>query len=313
MACANPEFKIKSSHYSNINYKIPCRRCINCRIDRQNMWVDRCTYEFKKRISGAFVTFTYDDEHLYNELLVKGNDEKIRASLKIDHARKFIERIRKYIENHEEIQNILCQKDFTYCGVGEYGNNGEIFDRPHFHILFFGLDFKYCESLFKKEWQKGFIDSLPILNGGIRYVLKYMDKQIIGKQDIWENYKRWRLEEPKQFQSKGLGSELYYKNYNNAQKNNGTIKNGMKKIMIPTYYKNKMGIRTSEIENNKEAVRKIYEYERIKEPKIFTKNYERDKERLQTKLEEINKRKCRNLYQMKINMGEPVFNIYNLV
>ncbi len=244
MACANDKFYIKDTHYKNINYKIPCRWCINCRVDRRNEWKARAEYEFKKHISGAFVTFTYNEMFIP---LVKGNDGKIRATIKKKDAQDFIERLRKKIQ--KEPENILRQKNFTYLGVSEYGENGKIFDRPHYHILFFGLDYLYNKQLFLEEWKNGFIDSIPILNGGINYVLKYMDKQIMGKQARFENYGRYRLEEPKQFQSKGFGNELYYNNTKNIQENNGKIKSGMKYIQVPQYYKNKMKIIVNQRQN----------------------------------------------------------------
>lgn len=264
MSCANENFYIKDTHFWNVNYKIPCRWCVNCRVDRKKQWIERCNYEFKNKVSGAFVTFTYSDEYLP---LVKGNDERIRATLRINDARKFIERLRKYIENHETENNILRQKEFTYLGIGEYGLNGEIFDRPHFHILFFGLDFYYNKKLFEQEWKMGLIDSLPILQGGIAYVLKYIDKQVMGKEARYNNYYRWGLEAPKQFNSKGLGSNLYLDEFENAQRNNGVIKYGMKEIIVPQYYKNKTLMKIDNKKNIKKTVENLKKYDRnIKEP-----------------------------------------------
>ena len=315
MACANSNFYIKSTHYKNISYKIPCRQCINCRVDRRKMWKERCEYEFKKHITGAFVTFTYDEPHLYNECLVKGNDGKIRATTRIEHARKLIEAIRQDMKRNN-INNVLMQQDFTYLGVSEYGTNGEIFDRPHYHILFFGLDFNQCKKLFMKYWDKGFIDSLPILKGGINYVLKYMDKQIMGTEAQFDAYKRYRLEPPKQIQSKGLGAELYYNNYKNAKKNNGKIKSGQRYIYIPGYYKNKMGLRSSEIKTNTETTENLKNYNiKIENPNKYIFNiyeYEKAEKKLKNKTEEIQQKKCRNLYNKAIGEGEPVHNIYNL-
>ena len=64
----------------------------------------------------------------------------------------------------------------------------------------------------------------------------------MGKQAKWENYYRYNLEPPKQFQSKGLGYKLYENNIDKARKNNGKIPNGIKEINIPNYYRNKYKI-----------------------------------------------------------------------
>ncbi len=309
MACANKNFYIKDTHYNNINYKIPCRYCMNCRIDRRRQWKDRAEYEFKKHISGAFVTFTYNDMYIP---LIQGNDEKARATLKKKDVQDFIERIRKHIERNPKKQNILRQKDFTYIGVGEYGENGQIFDRPHYHILFMGLDFRYNKQLFLDEWKNGFIDALPILNGGIDYVLKYMDKQIMGKEAIFENYGRYGLEAPKQFQSKGFGNELYYKNYENAEAHNGTIKSGMKTIMIPQYYKQKMGIITNQRENTEKQVielKNYYKMKKLENPNhtVTYKEYMRQKNELQREYSKIYERREQELLAKASLSGEKVY------
>lgn len=47
--------------------EVPCGWCLNCRVDKQNWITDACEYEWKKyNYIGAFVTFTYDDIHLYD-------------------------------------------------------------------------------------------------------------------------------------------------------------------------------------------------------------------------------------------------------
>ena len=314
MACAKP-LNNPRRLYNNKNSRIPCRYCINCRVDKRKQWAERCKWEFKDKISGAFVTFTYDDAHLFSECLKIGNDKKVRASLNYEHSSNFIKAIKSYIKRNPNKQNILMQENFTYLGVGEYGHNGSIWNRPHYHILFFGLDFKYCEKLFKNFWQYGFIDSLPILKGGINYVLKYMDKQIIGKQGKWENYKRYNLEAPKQFQSKGLGNKLYLDNYKNIQENKGFYKSGTKLIPVPQYYKQIMGIKTDEKENNNKIIKNLAEWNiNINNPNknIWDwKKYNYEKEILFRHQLKQEQKKARNLYQQALNRGEPIINTYD--
>ena len=200
------------------------------------------------------------------------------------------------------------QPNFTYLGVGEYGQKGEIFDRPHFHILFFGLDHKYCEKLFLEEWQNGFIDALPILNGGIRYVLKYMDKQIMGKQNKWENYGRYGLEAPKQFQSKGLGNGIYQEKLDSNQIKNGKIKEGIKEYPIPQYYKNKLGIFTDKSETIENQVKRIQDYWRTKNFNNPNKEWQLKKaqeaqEEIDREYQKLVERRENILYQKMLNTG----------
>ena len=275
MACSK-DFRVKDKHYSNINYKIPCRYCINCRVDRRKEWVERCYYEFTHKVSGTFLTLTYDEANLYDKCIVRGNDDKLRASLNYKHVKEFIRNLKYYIETNEEKQSILLQKDFTYLGVGEYGENGSIWDRPHWHLLLFGIDWYTNAELLETIWGGGIADSKPILNGGINYVLKYIDKQIMGKNAIYDNYLRWRLEPPKQFMSKGLGSKLYEENRENAIQNNGIIKKGVHEIIVPQYYKKKLGIFTKQELNQEKAIESLRNYNiKIEKPWKIMNEYNR--------------------------------------
>lgn len=232
MACAHPFIHGNRSRlyggYVNVSPEtlIPCGWCINCRKDKQNYIIDRAEYEYKTRLTGSFVTFTYDQLHLFDECLVKdGFDHPIidpdgtyRATLNYDHVTHFVDSIRHYVKAHPELQGVLCQPDFSYMYVGEYG---DCFKRPHYHILFFGLDFAYCEKLFYKFWHKGMIDVLPILDGGIAYVTKYMDKQVFGMLAKVQ-YDQKLLERPRLRMSVGFGKGLLLDNLNDIVENDFT-------------------------------------------------------------------------------------------
>lgn len=232
MACAHPlQFSQIKSHSVQpfrssfpkeylLYTQIPCRYCLNCRVDRRNELADRAQFEYCKHLVGSFVTFTYDDYHLMSECPIgqNGSSDELIFSLNYDHVRKFIDRLRVKVRraNAKEqaknpsvpFRNVLMQDDFSYLYVGEYGKKGELFDRPHFHVLFFGLDFAACKKLFYDEWKKGFIDSLPILDGGINYVLKYMDKQLFGFL-AQEQYDFKGLARPKCVHSNRFGYGLF--------------------------------------------------------------------------------------------------------
>lgn len=305
MGCAN-NFMIKDKKTSQI-YKIPCRYCINCREDRRREWEARANYEFKKHISGTFLTLTYDDFYL-SELLRTGNDELTRASLNYEDPRKFLRNIKNEIKKEPKKQNILRQENFSYIGIGEYGENGKIWDRPHWHILIFGLDFKYNQKLYEEKWDKGLIDSKPILKGGINYVLKYMDKQIMGKKGKWENYKRYNVEPPRQFQSLGFGSGLYIENMENME--NGAIKDGQKKIYVPQYYKNKLGIKTDERKTTEEKIENLKNYnKKIENPykKMNEREYLYIKGEIENEQLKINKIRERNSLARAEKNGEKIY------
>lgn len=113
---------------------------------------------------------------------------------------------------------------------------GDTFQRSHYHVLFFGLDFKDMQKFFCNSWKNGSIKSLPITQGGIRYVVDYMSKNINGDMAIQE-YDNLNRERPFKTSSRGLGSEFFYAHREEIN-DTGCIKMGSRFVPIPTYYKN---------------------------------------------------------------------------
>lgn len=133
MACRNPEWIQKKTpdgkkKLTGIYDKRPCRRCLLCKIDRRNYWEDRINWEHLEKVSSAFVTFTYDQ---YRVPVGKMHDG--RQTLARQDFTKFIDNLQRQI-NYHGVPSKLCKKNWTYYGVGEYG---ETLGRPHYHVLFF--------------------------------------------------------------------------------------------------------------------------------------------------------------------------------
>lgn len=222
---------------------IPCGWCLNCRVDKQNELTHRCEKELINFKCGAFVTLTYDDYHIEDKLRhdIKGN---LVATLSRSDLTHYLYRLRANIKNRMP-DNMLSNHHFKYLAVGEYGGDGQLFDRPHIHILFFGLDFAVCKKELQKAWQgKGMIKVLPILNGGISYVLKYLDKQVFGEQ-AQIKYDNNNIERPYQVHSLGLGSSLYRDQLDYIKTHKGCYRWKGKDIPIPPYYKNKYYIKSN--------------------------------------------------------------------
>lgn len=245
MSCSRPwllETKKYSFYTHSYMHYVPCGYCLNCRVDKQNQLQHRCEYELINYKSGAFVTLTYDDFHIVDKLR-NDKEGKIVATLQKKDLQRFLYRLRQNIKRKMP-DNLLSNHHFKYLAVGEYGGDGQIFDRPHLHILFFGLDFAVCKKIFMRSWQgQGNIKVLPILDGGIAYCLKYLDKQQFGKQAA-EKYDDNNLERPFQTHSLGLGSKLYKDQENYIKSHNNCYRWKGKDIPIPSYYKNKMYIKS---------------------------------------------------------------------
>lgn len=104
-------FSVAKAGHTYSKLQLPCGQCVGCRLERSRQWAMRCVHESKMHKENSFVTLTYDDEHLPNEL-------------KKEHFQKFIKRLRWH--KNEPLRYYMC---------GEYGTETK---RPHYHSCMFG-------------------------------------------------------------------------------------------------------------------------------------------------------------------------------
>lgn len=226
--CNNPIILNQKSKYSSLcrRVEVPCNNCLGCRIDKLMLWQARCNSEYIKYRS-AFVTFTYDD---YN-LPYKTSSSMFPTLVRLD-LHKYIDNIRHKVKKLSLIPDGCC-KDFHYFGCGEYGDS---FQRPHYHVLFFGLDFADFNNFFVSTWKKGLVKSLPVSTGAIRYVVDYMTKNINGDMAL-KQYDEQDIERPFYVCSRGIGSDFFYAHKDEIA-STGNVKIGSRIIPVPTYYSN---------------------------------------------------------------------------
>lgn len=106
----------RSAAFSGVPIKLPCGRCIGCRLDRSLQWAIRCMHEKQLYDRSAFVSLTYADEFLPEGGTLVKRDGQL-----------FMKRLRK-----------VTGPGLRFYMCGEYGGT---FKRPHFHYLFFNYDF----------------------------------------------------------------------------------------------------------------------------------------------------------------------------
>lgn len=208
---------------------VPCNRCIACRINKTEEWSTRLLFEYEKHGVGAFVTLTYDDEHLPSD-----------GSLHKDHIQKFIKRVRKHYAGNgaSEIKYYLC---------GEYGPTTF---RPHYHIAIFGVDFEmenwiqykskhYYSPTLLELWPFGFNEVGFLNKTTMNYVTGYIQKKLFGEEAAL--YKKLNVIPPFQLFSKKLGVEFVQK-HGSQFVNNMCITVQGKKMPISKYYSGKLGL-----------------------------------------------------------------------
>lgn len=149
--------------------KLPCGQCVGCRLERSRQWAVRCVHEASLHKANAFVTLTYDDEHL-----------PAHGSLVYRDYQLFMKRLRKRIG--KPVRFFMC---------GEYGDK---LSRPHFHACLFGAEFPnmyewattgsgskiYRSALLESIWPYGFASIGDVTFESAAYVARYVMKKVTG-------------------------------------------------------------------------------------------------------------------------------------
>lgn len=157
---------------------IPCGQCIGCRLERSRQWAIRCVHEAQLHDANAFITLTYDEEHL-----------PPGPSLEKTHFQLFIKRLRKHIKPTK----------IRYYHCGEYGSN---YGRPHYHACLFGFDFPdkylwserksiklYRSPMLERLWPQGLSSIGNVTFESAAYVARYITKKYLGP-DSAKHYER---------------------------------------------------------------------------------------------------------------------------
>lgn len=152
---------------------VPCGQCIGCRLERSRQWAVRCMHEASLHDDNAFVTLTYEDEHLPRF----GSLDRKAFPL-------FMKRLRK-LEDGKRIR-------YFYCG--EYGDRS---NRPHYHGLLFGFDFRdkvlhtfrgdhavYRSETLERLWPFGLSEVGTVTFDSAAYVARYITKKVTGDEEM---------------------------------------------------------------------------------------------------------------------------------
>lgn len=216
--------------------KAPCRNCIGCRLARSQEAAIRITHERTLHEEAAFVTLTYDDEHLPHD-----------GSLSKRELQLFFKNLRNWATREHD-------KKIRYYAAGEYGDK---LGRPHYHICLFGIDFPDKELISSREgiylyeskilaniWGKGICSTGDVDYQSAAYVARYIMKKIVGER-AEEHYQTTHpitgevinLEPEFNVMSNrpGIGKDWYKKFESDCFPSDYLIRKGSR-IPIPKYY-----------------------------------------------------------------------------
>lgn len=140
---------------------VPCGKCEECCKDYSLMWSLRMMDELSLSGKGLFITLTYNDQNLPEDMQLRKKD-----------LQDFLKRLRWHIKP-EKVRYYAC---------GEYGGKG---NRPHYHLCLFGWlpsDLKkrnekcYVSAQIEEIWNKGFVHIYDLTFETAKYAAKYLSK-----------------------------------------------------------------------------------------------------------------------------------------
>lgn len=160
----------------DVNYSVPCGKCIECLKDVQNAWKIRLTEEARDHKYVYFFTLTYNDDSVPFSFDDEGN--------KVLHFRK--SDLQLWLKRHRMSYERLFNRqiDFKYFICSEYGPNT---GRPHYHgILFTDISPTFISSMFH-DWSEtfGFVDFSVVGKSGkkkqaaLLYLLAIMSRNTV--------------------------------------------------------------------------------------------------------------------------------------
>lgn len=134
-----------------------CGQCNPCRINRRRVWSWRMFLESLCHDHSAFVTLTYDEEHLPHG-----------ATLEPPALQSFLKRLRA---SHS--------RPLRFFAVGEYGEHTH---RPHYHLALFGLS-PVDGHLVDRSWPDGHVHIGDLTPSSANYIAGYVVKKMTHASD----------------------------------------------------------------------------------------------------------------------------------
>lgn len=126
-------FDIRQSQLK-VPMRLPCGKCIGCRLERARQWGVRCLHEKKCWQDNSYVTLTYNDEFLPSRYVVDYDIHgvpKYSGSVCLRDVQLFLKRLRFARKSSES-------NPVRFFLGAEYGDDN---GRPHYHALLFNVGF----------------------------------------------------------------------------------------------------------------------------------------------------------------------------
>lgn len=233
----------RNQGWSDLPVVVACGKCVGCRIQWAADWTLRCVHEASLYRTSAFVTLTYDKEHVPKD-----------GSVNLDELQRFMKRVRKRLGK------------VRYFGSGEYGERNK---RPHYHALLFGVDLTRDSVLVRRSKGKAPLFRSPTLDAlwqhqgyaswgeveyhSAAYVARYVMKKLDGAtgQEEYTRYdpdtgECWEVKPPFVAMSKrpGIGSDWIQKYHEDVYPSDQVVSQG-RPHRPPRFYDRRLTLKAS--------------------------------------------------------------------
>lgn len=222
----------KRKSHSGVPVEVPCGQCIGCRLENSRQWALRCMHEKRLHAHSAFLTLTYDDDHLCYSL-------DRQQTLVLEHLQGFMKRLRERRE-----------RGLRFFACGEYG---ETTNRPHYHVLLLNTRFEdnrriggsreYVLSTsdeLRGLWPHGHNVIGAVTFESAAYVARYCLKKVSGDRAA-AHYGLRKPEFVVMSRRPGLAMEWFKRYRAEAYKHDSAVLNG-KEVPLPRFYDDKYAL-----------------------------------------------------------------------
>lgn len=251
-----------AERFTDLPVRVPCGRCIGCKLERSRQWAIRCVHEASLFESNCFITLTFDNEHLAKDRSLDKGD-----------FQRFVKRLRKfhcdfvwsgvsgcYVRRSVRLRG----SGIRYFHAGEYGelcaacsmSRGQckckkfvrVLGRPHHHACLFNFDFQdkvlwrvdkgvrlYRSATLEYLWGFGYASVGEVTFESAAYVARYVVKKISGDKAL-EHYAGKEPEYTTMSRRPGIGRGWFQKFGKDVFPNDYVVVRGGHKCKPPKYY-----------------------------------------------------------------------------
>lgn len=179
-------------------FRLPCGKCIECRLEYARQWAVRCVHEAKMWNDNSFITLTYD-EHSVTDKLYYVHFQDFMKRLRDDRFRSFIKQEGFTRDSWSRLLPSVRSERYSQHNIGMFvtGEYGDRKKRPHWHAIIFNWRpsdcvYKYTnergDRVFSSEnlsslWPFGISEIGSVTFESAGYVARYSSKKLVHGKD----------------------------------------------------------------------------------------------------------------------------------